>query len=98
MGWREYLTRSVVSCSLPLVNECNTEMNRKFMKFVHQCLVRQGRGWDYVVRDAHLGFSSFSLQYFEDEGMDLVKTGKLIPQPRHNLVFDYGKVGYWSGK
>lgn len=37
-------------------------------------------------------------QYFDDEGMDLVKIGKLIPQPRHNLMFDYGKVGYWAGK
>lgn len=46
------------------------------------------------------GLCAFSLylQYFDDEGMDLVKIGKLIPQPRHNLMFDYGKVGYWAGK
>lgn len=30
--------------------------------------------------------------------MDLVKAGKLIPQPRYNLAFDNGKVGYWNGK
>lgn len=37
--------------SLLVVNECNMEMNEKFMKFVHQCLVsrrakERGRdGW-----------------------------------------------------
>lgn len=30
--------------------------------------------------------------------MDLVKAGKLIPQPRYNLMFDYGKVAFWPGK
>lgn len=30
--------------------------------------------------------------------MDLLKAGKLIPKPRHNLVFDYGTVAYWTGK
>lgn len=80
------------------------EMNEKFMKFVHQCLVSKvhssGR-WIKRLFSRRLSVVSHLMsisQYFEDEGMDLVKAGKLIPQPRHNLVFDYGKVGYWAGK
>lgn len=30
--------------------------------------------------------------------MDLVKVGKLIPPPKYNLAFDYGKVQHWPGK
>ncbi|KAJ6641278.1 Protein FAM91A1 [Pseudolycoriella hygida] len=36
--------------------------------------------------------------YFDDENMELIKIGKLIPQPRINLAFENGKIGYWNGK
>uniref|UniRef100_A0A6B2EHL5 Protein FAM91A1 n=1 Tax=Phlebotomus kandelakii TaxID=1109342 RepID=A0A6B2EHL5_9DIPT len=36
--------------------------------------------------------------YFEDENIGVVKIGRLIPQPRINLAFENGKVGYWNGK
>lgn len=72
-------------------------MNEKFMKFVHQCQVRR-RDERQGERKRNDFLSSPFLQYFEDEGMDLVKVGKLIPQPRYNLVFDYGKVNFWPGK
>lgn len=35
--------------------------------------------------------------YFDDENI-VFKIGKIIPQPRINLVFDNGKVVYWNGK
>lgn len=73
-------------------------MNEKFMKFVHQCQVRRMKGSvEGREREILNNFCGF-LQYFEDEGMDLVKVGKLIPQPKYNLVFDYGKVNFWPGK
>lgn len=37
-------------------------------------------------------------QHFEDDKIEHVKFGKLIPQPRINLVFENGKIGYWNGK
>lgn len=36
--------------------------------------------------------------YFDDENMEFIKIGKLIPQPRINLAFENGKIGYWNGK
>lgn len=30
--------------------------------------------------------------------MAILKRGRLTPQPRHNLVFDNGKINIWSGK
>lgn len=60
--------------SLQKLSAINAEMNKKFLKFIAQCL------------------------YFDDENMELVKIGKLIPQPRINLAFENGKIGYWNGK
>lgn len=60
--------------SLQKLPAINLEMNKKFLKFIAQCL------------------------YFEDENMELIKIGKLIPQPRINLAFENGKIGYWNGK
>uniref|UniRef100_A0A1B0EYE8 Neurotransmitter-gated ion-channel transmembrane domain-containing protein n=1 Tax=Phlebotomus papatasi TaxID=29031 RepID=A0A1B0EYE8_PHLPP len=62
------------STGSPVLQESNSEMNRKFLQFVSQCL------------------------YFEDENIGVVKIGRLIPQPRINLAFENGKVGYWNGK
>ncbi|XP_055625924.1 protein FAM91A1 [Toxorhynchites rutilus septentrionalis] len=36
--------------------------------------------------------------YFEDESMELVKPGKLVPKPRFSLVFENGKISCWNGK
>lgn len=30
--------------------------------------------------------------------MELVKMGKLIPQPRINLAFENGRICVWNGK
>lgn len=60
--------------SLQKLPAINAEMNKKFLKFIAQCL------------------------YFDDENMELIKIGKLIPQPRINLAFENGKIGYWNGK
>ncbi|KAK9875112.1 hypothetical protein WA026_005906 [Henosepilachna vigintioctopunctata] len=37
-------------------------------------------------------------QYYPGENMEIMKRGKLVPQPRYNLVFDNGKVSEWTGK
>ncbi|XP_044756483.1 protein FAM91A1 isoform X2 [Coccinella septempunctata] len=37
-------------------------------------------------------------QYYPGENMEIMKRGRLVPQPRYNLVFDNGKVSEWSGK
>ncbi|GAB0089898.1 fam91a1 [Sergentomyia squamirostris] len=71
----ESLVKHLVSDeNLVVLQEANSEMNRKFLQFVSQCL------------------------YFEDENVGIVKIGRLIPQPRINLAFENGKVGYWNGK
>ncbi|XP_059614204.1 protein FAM91A1 [Phlebotomus argentipes] len=71
----ESLVKHLVSEeNLQVLQESNSEMNRKFLQFVSQCL------------------------YFEDENIGIVKIGRLIPQPRINLAFENGKVGYWNGK
>lgn len=36
--------------------------------------------------------------YFEDEDVEVIKIGKLLPQPRINLAFENGKICYWGGK
>ncbi|XP_055319685.1 protein FAM91A1 [Sitodiplosis mosellana] len=54
---------------LPAINDV---MNKKFLKFVSQCL------------------------HFENENMEQVKFGKLLPPPRINLCFENGKVCYWK--
>ncbi|KAL1375316.1 hypothetical protein pipiens_000008, partial [Culex pipiens pipiens] len=36
--------------------------------------------------------------YFEDESMELVKPGKLVPKPRICLAFESGKISSWNGK
>uniref|UniRef100_A0A1L8DBA4 Protein FAM91A1 n=1 Tax=Nyssomyia neivai TaxID=330878 RepID=A0A1L8DBA4_9DIPT len=71
----ESLVKNLVSDeNLHLLQESNSEMNKRFLLFVSQCL------------------------YFEDENIGIVKIGRLIPQPRINLAFENGKVGYWNGK
>lgn len=30
--------------------------------------------------------------------MEILRMGKLIPQPRINLAFENGKICYWNGK
>ncbi|KAG4067688.1 hypothetical protein HA402_005460 [Bradysia odoriphaga] len=71
----EYIVRNLCNDGnlqkLPVIN---AEMNKKFLKFIAQCL------------------------YFDDENMELIKMGKLIPQPRINLAFENGKICYWNGK
>ncbi|KAL3277185.1 hypothetical protein HHI36_012536 [Cryptolaemus montrouzieri] len=37
-------------------------------------------------------------QYYPGENMEIMKRGRLVPQPRYNLVFDNGKVTEWGGK
>lgn len=37
-------------------------------------------------------------QHFENEDMEQVKFGKLLPPPQINLCFENGKVGFWNGK
>ncbi|KAJ8928401.1 hypothetical protein NQ314_019066 [Rhamnusium bicolor] len=37
-------------------------------------------------------------QYYPGENMEILKRGRLVPLPRHNLVFDNGRVSEWSGK
>ncbi|CAH0552943.1 unnamed protein product [Brassicogethes aeneus] len=37
-------------------------------------------------------------QYYPGENMEIMKRGRLVPLPKHNLVFDNGKVGEWAGK
>ncbi|XP_045467641.1 protein FAM91A1 [Harmonia axyridis] len=37
-------------------------------------------------------------QYYPGENMEIMKRGRLVPQPRYNLAFDNGKVSEWSGK
>ncbi|XP_022920687.1 protein FAM91A1 [Onthophagus taurus] len=37
-------------------------------------------------------------QYYPGENMGILKRGRLVPLPRHNLVFDDGKISEWSGK
>lgn len=36
--------------------------------------------------------------YYEDESMELVKPGKLVPKPRISLAFENGKIISWNGK
>ncbi|KAK5637800.1 hypothetical protein RI129_000018 [Pyrocoelia pectoralis] len=37
-------------------------------------------------------------QYYPGENMGIIKRGRLTPLPRHNLMFDNGRVNEWSGK
>ncbi|KAG5880597.1 hypothetical protein JTB14_002402 [Gonioctena quinquepunctata] len=37
-------------------------------------------------------------QYYPGENMEILKRGRLVPLPRHNLVFDNGRVSEWLGK
>lgn len=37
-------------------------------------------------------------QYYPGEKMGIMKRGRLIPLPKHNLVFDNGRVSEWFGK
>ncbi|XP_023013804.1 protein FAM91A1 [Leptinotarsa decemlineata] len=37
-------------------------------------------------------------QYYPGENMEILKRGRLVPLPRHNLVFDNGRVSEWTGK
>ncbi|CAH1109255.1 unnamed protein product [Psylliodes chrysocephalus] len=37
-------------------------------------------------------------QYYPGEHMEILKRGRLVPLPKHNLVFDNGRVSEWSGK
>ncbi|XP_056643964.1 protein FAM91A1 isoform X2 [Diorhabda sublineata] len=37
-------------------------------------------------------------QYYPGENMEILKRGRLVPLPRHNLVFDNGRVSEWPGK
>ncbi|XP_018574511.1 protein FAM91A1 [Anoplophora glabripennis] len=37
-------------------------------------------------------------QYYPGENMEILKRGRLVPLPKHNLVFDNGRVSEWLGK
>ncbi|XP_028149865.1 protein FAM91A1 [Diabrotica virgifera virgifera] len=37
-------------------------------------------------------------QYYPGENMEILKRGRLVPLPRHNLAFDNGRVSEWLGK
>ncbi|XP_031352346.1 protein FAM91A1 [Photinus pyralis] len=37
-------------------------------------------------------------QYYPGENMGIIKRGRLTPLPRHNLMFDNGRVCEWGGK
>ncbi|XP_062553140.1 protein FAM91A1 [Armigeres subalbatus] len=49
------------------------------------------------MEQCYLKFISQCL-YYEDESMELVKPGKLVPKPRINLAFENGKIISWNGK
>lgn len=49
------------------------------------------------MENRYLKFISQCLHY-EDENMELVKPGKLVPKPRINLAFENGKISCWNGK
>lgn len=40
----------------------------------------------------------FGLQYFEDENMEQVQIGRLLPPPRINLCFENGRISYWNSR
>ncbi|CAG9815575.1 unnamed protein product [Phaedon cochleariae] len=37
-------------------------------------------------------------QYYPGENMEILKRGRLVPLPKHSLMFDNGRVSKWSGK
>lgn len=71
-------------------------MNKKFLSFIAQCQVNKFLFilyYEFLIKK-----KTILLQYFEDDNMELVKIGKLIPHPRINLAFENGKICFWNGK
>lgn len=74
-------------------------MNKKFQKFVQQCLVRMNvSNEEYRFTKIKSMLTLFSLQRFEEneEQLEHVKFGKLLPAPKINLCFENGRVSYWN--
>lgn len=75
----------------------NADMNKKFLKFVGQCLVSVTNNYRSILIAINLSIPHNS-QNFEDESMEMVKIGRIIPQPQINLAFENGRICYWNGK
>lgn len=83
-----------VLCSIATIREVNSKMEHSYLKFISQCLVSTFSG----ILLANSKPVNLSYQYYEDESMELVKPGKLVPKPRINLAFENGKIITWNGK
>lgn len=96
---KEEWTLLDVHFGIPLFDvDCNTSICQHVIKkLCSEDNIATIREVNSKMEHSYLKFISQCL-YYEDESMELVKPGKLVPKPRINLAFENGKIITWNGK
>lgn len=96
---KEEWTLLDVHFGIPLFDvDCNTSICQNIIrKLCSEENIANIQEVNSQMEARYLKFISQCL-YFEDESMELVKPGKLVPKPCICLAFESGKINSWNGK